>query len=404
MERLKKEENGVPDRFVRWSGLLAGLAIAVAACGGGGGASASPQPSLPTAVGDGEGALSVLAWPGYAENGGYDPAVNWVKPFEDATGCKTDVKTFATSDEAFQLMSTQPEAYDVISASGDASRRLVRSGLVQAINLDLIKTYPDIIPALKDKPWNTVDGVHYGIPHGRGPNLLVWRTDKVDPAPTSWSSIFDPAGNPTVTIYDAPIYIADAAVVLMKTKPDLKITDPYALDETQFQAAVDLLKQQRPLVKDYWTDYLKQMDALRGGNATIGTTWQYQVGLLQEEKPPVAVEAIKPAEGATGWSDTWMINSKTKHLNCSYKWLEYITSPEVNIQVAEWFGEAPANGKSCALSTIEGHCDLYHAEDEAYWNDIYYWNTPEETCLDGRTDVKCVPFDKWITAWTEIKG
>ena len=150
-------------------------------------AASQPAPSvnLPTSVGDGEGELTVLAWPGYAENGSTDPTINWVKPFEDQTGCKTSVQVFGTSDEAFSLFSTNPDKFDVISASGDASLRLVRAGYVQPVNVELVKNYADIFPALKDKPYNTPDGIHYGIPHGRGSNLLMWRTDKVSPDPTS---------------------------------------------------------------------------------------------------------------------------------------------------------------------------------------------------------------------------
>jgi len=383
--------------------LAASAAVAAAACGGSG-ASSGPTPLA--SIGAGEGALTVLAWPGYAENGSTDPNYNWVKPFEDATGCKTTVQVFGTSDEAFQLFTKTPDQYDVISASGDASRRLIRGGFVQPVNVDILNTYPDIIPALKDKPWNTLDGVHYGIPHGRGPNLLMYNTDKISAAPTSWAALFDPSGPAagSVSVYDAPIYIADAAVVLMSTKPELNIKNPYALDDTQFQAAVDLLKVQRPLIKEYWTDYVKQMDSFRNGNVTMGTSWQLQQSLMEVETPPVPVKSLAPATGSTGWSDTWMINSKTKHVNCAYLWLQHITSPEINIQVAEYFGEAPANSKACALSTVAGHCDLYHATDEAYWDKVWYWTTPETTCLDGRTDVKCKGFDDWIKAWTEIKG
>jgi putative spermidine/putrescine transport system substrate-binding protein len=385
--------------------MLAALAaLIVGACSSGPAASTGPTPIA--SIGVGEGALSVLAWPGYAENGSTDPNYNWVKPFEDKTGCKTTVQVFGTSDEAFQLFTKNPEQYDVISASGDASRRLINGGFVQPVNVNLVSTYPDIIPALKDKPWNTLDGVHYGIPHGRGPNLLMYNTQKITPPPTSWSALFDPAKTAaaSISVYDAPIYIADAAVVLMQTKPDLGIKNPYALDDTQFKAAVDLLKVQRPLIKEYWTDYLKQMDSFRNGNVTQGTTWQLQQSLLEAEKPPVPVKSIAPAAGSTGWSDTWMINSKTKHVNCAYQWLQHITSPEINIAVAEYFGEAPANSKACALSTVQGHCELYHAMDEGYWDKVWYWSTPETECLDGRTNVKCKAFDDWIKAWTEIKG
>jgi len=388
----------------RIAGALGVMALVLSACSGGGGG--TPAPSLPTAIGDGEGALTVLAWPGYVENGGTDPAVDWVKPFEDATGCKVTVQVFGTSDEAFSLFTTNPDKFDVISASGDASLRLVRAGYVQPVNVDLVKNYADIFPALKDKPYNTVDGVHYGIPHGRGSNLLMWRTDNVTPAPTSWAQMFDPSSSfaGKVSVYDAPIYIADAAVVLMKTKPELGIKNPYALDDTQFAAAVDLLKQQKPMISQYWVDYTKQMDAFRNGDATVGTTWQVITNLLQGESPAVPVDVIKPPEGATGWSDTWMINSKTKHLNCAYKFIDHIVSPEVNIQIAEWFGEAPGNSKACALAVNPDHCKIFHADDEAFWKDIWYWQTPEAKCVDGRTNTTCKDFDAWVKAWTEIKG
>jgi putative spermidine/putrescine transport system substrate-binding protein len=392
-------------RISKVAALVATIALAAAACGGGG--SQKPSFSLPASVGDGEGALSVLAWPGYAEDGSVDETQNWVKPFEDATGCKTTVQVFGTSDEAFSLFSTNPTKYDVISASGDASLRLVRAGYVQPVNVNLVPSYADIFPALKDKPYNTVDGVHYGIPHGRGSNLLMWNTEEISPAPTTWAEMFDPNApwGKKVSVYDAPIYIADAAVVLMTTKPDLGIKNPYALDDTQFQAAVDLLKAQKPVIQQYWTDYAKQQQAFETGDVTIGTTWQVITYLLQSEDPPIPVDVIKPAEGATGWSDTWMINSKTTHLNCAYKWLEHIVSPEVNAQIASWFGEAPGNSKSCGLSEADqANCDFFHANEDSFWEDVWYWQTPETKCVDGRTDKQCKGFDDWVKAWTEIKG
>jgi putative spermidine/putrescine transport system substrate-binding protein len=383
--------------------LAAVAALLVGACGG---SSGTPAPSLPTSVGAGEGALSVLAWPGYVENGSTDTAVDWTTPFEKDTGCKVDVQVFGTSDEAYTLFSTSPEKFDVISASGDASLRLVRAGFVQPVNTDLVPNYADIFDALKNRPYNTVDGVHYGIPHGRGSNLLMWRTDVVTTAPSSWTAMFDPNSpyKGKVSVYDAPIYIADAAVVLMKTKPELNIKNPYALDDKQFAAAVDLLKQQKPTIGQYWVDYTKQMDAFRNGDAVIGTTWEVITNLLRAEDQPAPVEIVKPVEGATGWSDTWMINSKTKHINCAYKFLNHIVAPEVNAQIAEWFGEAPGNSKACDKTADPNHCANYHANDDAFWKDVWYWQTPEVACVDGRTDVKCKGFDDWVKAWTEIKG
>ena len=350
---------------------------------------------------DTPGTINVLAWPGYAEDGTTDPAVDWVTPFEKETGCQVNVKTYGTSDEAVQLM--QAGGYDVISASGDASLRLIYGGDLQPVNLDLIPNYADIFDNLKDRPWNTVDGKNYGVPHGRGANVLQYTLGKVK-EPKSWSIVWEPnsPAKGKITAYDSAIYIADAAVYLMSTKPELGIKDPYALDQTQFDAAMALLKQQKPLVAEYWGDYTKYVGAVQAGSIIAGTSWQVIANVLNGKKATVG--ATKPKEGATGWSDTWMISSKTEAIDCAYKWLNHIITPSVNAQAAEYFGEAPANSKACALTASKDHCKLYHAEETDYWSDVYYWKTPTEKCLDGREDVKCLPYAEWVKAWSSFRN
>ena len=388
----------------------AALALAVAGCGTsdetdttseGGGGFTAPDLPMKEDLGDNEGELNVLAWPGYAEDGSNDPAVDWVTPFEDETGCQVEVKYFATSDEAVSLMKTGQ--YDVVSASGDASLRMIAAGDVEPVNTDLVPNYADLYDYLKDRDWNSVDGQMYGVPHGYGANLLMWRTDVVKEAPTSWGVVFDEDSpySGKVTAYDSPIYIADAALYLMKTQPDLGIENPYSLDEDQLAAAVDLLKTQREHVGEYWSDYLKEIQAFTTGDTVVGTTWQVIANVLQGEDVPI--EVTLPEEGATGWSDTWMVGSESPNKNCAYAWLDHIVSPEANAAVAEYFGEAPSNPKACDLAS-EGHCETFHAGDEDYAAQIWYWTTPVEQCLDGREDVSCTDYGDWTQAWTEVKG
>ena len=405
------------------------VALLAAGCSSGGGATtastqpsaapaasaASAAPAAPAAgpalpdiamyqgpVGDGEGQVNILAWPGYAEDGSNDPAVDWVSAWEKETGCQANIKTFGTSDEAVKLM--QGGGWDVVSASGDATLRLIYSGAVQPVNTDLVPNYQNIFPDLKDQKFNSVNGQMYGIPHGRGANLLMWNTDKVTEPIDSWAVTFE-ADSPykgSVTAYDSPIFIADAAVYLMATQPELGIKDPYALDQKQFDAAIALLKQQKELVGEYWSDYTKAIQAFNSGTTAVGTSWQVIANLAQSEGGKVA--ATKAKEGATGWSDTWMVAANTPNINCAYKWLDHIASPEANAAVAEYFGEAPSNAKACELTADKTFCETYHAGDTEYWKDVYYWNTPTEACLDGRTDVKCVPYSEWTKAWSELRS
>jgi putative spermidine/putrescine transport system substrate-binding protein len=324
-----------------------------------------------------------------------------VSDFEQKTGCKVNVKIGNTSDEMVQLMRTGQ--YDAVSASGDATGRLFEGGDVVPVNTDLIPNYEDVFDSLKDQPYNTFDGQPYGVPHGRGSNLLMYDPDEVKPAPTSWDVVFDKGSEYSgkVTAYDNPIYIADAALYLRETQPDLGITDPYELDQEQFDAAIDLLKEQNANIGEYWSDYTKEIQAFANGDSSVGTTWQVIVNLLNADGEPEKV--VLPDEGATGWSDTWMISSEAANPNCAYEWLNHIISPEANAQVAEWFGEAPANEKSCALTADKNHCDIYHADDEEFFDQIEYWKTPVSDCGDDRGDV-CKTYDEWVQGWTEVKG
>ncbi len=400
MSRLRAHPAWVPALIVAGFALFM---LAFAGCGGDDDDDGGDGGEALTELGPGEGEVNLIAWAGYVEDGSTDPAVDWVTDFEQETGCKVNVKIGNTSDEMVTLMRTGE--YDGVSASGDATVRLIEGGDVDPVNTDLVPNYADIFPALKDQPHNTVDGVNYGIPHGRGANLLMWNTEQVKPAPTSWSAVFDPAEaskyQGKVTAYDSPIYIADAALYLKHHNPELGIDNVYELDEEQFNAAIDLLKQQKQNVGEYWSDYTKEVEAFANGDSVVGTTWQVITNLLQDED--ATVENTLPEEGATGWSDTWMISSEAKHPNCMYLWMNHIVSPEANAAVAEWFGEAPANEESCALTEVKNHCEIYHADDEAFFDRVAYWTTPTKDCGDDRGEV-CKTYDEWVQGWTEVKG
>jgi len=406
----------------RLGGVLTAIAVIAAACSPG--ATSAPTAACTTtapgtgapataaatqaSLGAGEGALNLVAWAGYVVGGtggeqveGYD----WVTPFEQATGCKVTVKVGLDSANMVQLMKTGQ--YDGVSASGDATLRLIAGGDVSPVNFDLIPNYANVFAGLKNQSYNTVNGVGYGVPHGRGANVLMWDPSVVTTPPDSWSVVFDAASpyKGKVTAYNYAIYVADAALYLMSTKPELGIKNPYSLDATQLAAAKDLLIQQKSLISKYWGTAQEEIDGFTNGDMAIGSAWQYQANVINLAGTK-KVEFLKQKEGATGWSDTWMISSKAKHPNCMYKWMDYIISPKGNADVTVYFGEAPVSPQACAeAEKQQAHfCDDFHAADETYFKDVWYWNTPTAHCLDGRTDVQCTDFDAWTKVWTEVTG
>ncbi|MCW6507593.1 ABC transporter substrate-binding protein [Lichenifustis flavocetrariae] len=358
---------------------------------------APAEPNYPKEIGKGEGALNIVAWEGYAQD-------DWVKPFEAETGCQVNKKYAGSSDEMVALMrSGGGGEYDLVSASGDASLRLIYGGDVQPIETSFIPDFPNFVEDLKAPPHNTLKGVHYGVSYEWGPNVLLWNTAKVKGTPTSWSALYDPQYKGLVSVPDNPIQIADAALYLSKSKPELGITDPYELTPAQLDAAAELLKGQQKLIKKYWALASDQIELFKNGDAAIGASWPYMTNSLKDAGLPVA-DAV-PSEGATGWADSWMLATKTKHPNCAYKFMAYVSTPKVQAQQAIYFGETPVNTKACTEMDAQqaGSCAKYHLDAPAnYLKSIKFWKTPMQQCGDGSRG--CTSYTDWQQKWQEIKG
>ncbi len=360
-------------------------------------------------LGAGEGEVSIVAWAGYIERGETDKNFDWVTEFEGKTGCKVSVKTANTSDEMVALMNEG--GFDLVTASGDASLRLVAGKRVQPINTDLIPSWKTIDERLQNAPWHTVDGVHYGTPYVWGANVLMYNTNAFKAPPTSWKVVFEEmtlddgkSNKGRVQAYDGPIYIADAALYLMTHKPELGIKDPYELNEDQYKAALDLLRQQRALVGRYWHDAFIQMDDFKNEGVVASGSWPFQVNVLKSDaeamkKTPIA--STFPAEGITGWADTTMLHVDAAHPNCAYMWMEHSLSPKVQGDVSAWFGTVPSVPAACkgnALLTDEG-CATNGFDK---FEQIRFWKTPQTKCASQGD--QCVPYYRWVSDYIGVIG
>ena len=378
--------------------------LAITACGSSTSNTGSTQQQPPTAnmkpptsIGAGEGALNLIDWGGYVQS-------LWQKPFEQQTGCKITYKDAGSSDEMVSLMAGGGGGqWDMVSASGDADLRLIYIGDVKPMNMELIPDWQNFQPNFKNPPFNTINGIHYGVSLQWGPNTLLYNTKKFVNPPTSWGVIYDPQYSGLITIPDNPIQIADAALYLSKTKPSLKITDPYELTQSQFDAAIALLKKQRPLVRTFWAAVGDEETAFKSGDVVVGAAWPIMTTDLKAAGAPV--NDTIPSEGATGWADTWLLATKAPHPNCAYLWAKWVSTPTVQAQQALSYGETPVNMKACAVmeASSAGSCAAFHADAPgAYFDTIKFWKTPIAMCPDGSQ--KCIPYAQWQSAWTTIKG
>jgi putative spermidine/putrescine transport system substrate-binding protein len=355
-------------------------------------------------IGAGEGQVDIVAWPGYIERGETDKNYNWVTDFEEKTGCKVNVKTAGTSDEMVALMNEG--GFDLVTASGDASLRLISGKRVQSINVDLVPSWKTVDERLQNAPWHTVDGAHYGVPYQWGANVLAYNTEVFKEPPKSWSVVFEKTDLPDgksnegrVQAFDGPIYIADAALYLMKHKPELGIKDPYELNEDQYKAALELLRNQRKIVGRYWHDAFVQIDDFKNEGVVASSSWPFQVNLLKAEKQPI--ESVIPDEGATGWADTTMMHSEAPHPNCAYMWLEHSINPKLQGDLAAWFGSVPAVPAACKGNALLGDsgCETNGAGN---FEKIHFWRTPVAKCASQSAG--CVPYYRWVSDYIAVLG
>jgi putative spermidine/putrescine transport system substrate-binding protein len=355
---------------------------------------------VPVTGNDFEGEVAIVAWAGYIENGSTDPAYDWVTEFESQTSCKVTVKTAATSDEMVTLMNQG--GYDLVTASGDASNRLIAGGKVQEIDISRIPSWDTVDERLQDAPWHTVDGKHYGVPYQWGPNVLMYNTEVFPEAPTSWDVTFVEMNLPDgksnsgrVQAYDGPIYLADAALYLKFHNPELGIENPYDLNQEQFDAVVALLTAQRPLISRYWHDAYVQMDDFVNEGVVASGSWPFQVNFMDG----VSVASTIPQEGATGWADTTMMHVDAPHPNCAYAWMEWSLNPKLQGDLASWFGSVPAVPAACTgneLLTDEGCATNGFDNFEKIW----FWRTPTAACSTGAGD--CIPYSQWVDSYIAI--
>jgi putative spermidine/putrescine transport system substrate-binding protein len=359
---------------------------------------------MKTEIGAGEGVVDIVAWPGYIERGTTDKAFDWVTDFEAKTGCEVRVKTAGTSDEMVALMNEG--GFDLVTASGDASLRLISGKRVQPVNIDLIPSWSKVDARLQNARWHTVDGVHYGVPYQWGSNVLMYNTEVFKgEAPTSWKVVFEETTLPDgksnqgrVQAFDGPIYIADAALYLKAHKPELGIKDPYELNEDQYKAALDLLRGQRELVSRYWHDAFVQIDDFNNEGIAASSSWPFQVNLLVADKKPIA--SVVPEEGATGWADTTMMHAEAPHPNCAYMWLEHSINPKLQGDLAAWFGSVPVVLDACKGNELLGDagCATNGLGD---FEKISFWRTPVSKC---ETQETCVPYYRWVTDYIAVLG
>ena len=370
-----------------------------------------------------EGALDIVAWPGYIERGETDKAYDWVTQFEADTGCKVNVKVAATSDEMVTLMTCggpQPSPpgdaswpppgnapYDLVTASGDASLRLIRGGTVQPVDIEPRSELRQhrSAPAGSRVALRRRQALRRALPVGpeRADVQHQARSRRRRP-PGRWCSSRRscPTASPTRAACRRTTGLSTSPMrrcTLRRRSRSSASRIRTSSTKSQYAAVLELLRGQHPLVQRYWHDANVQVQDFQNEGIVASGSWPFQVNTLLANKQPIATTV--PAEGATGWADTTMLAAGAKHPNCAYKWLEWSISPKVQGDVAAWFGSNPVVPKACEGNELLGAEGCKNNGIENF-DKIKFWRTPEAKCASHVEG--CVPYNRWVTDYVAVMG
>jgi spermidine/putrescine-binding protein len=319
--------------------------------------------------------LTMIIWEGYTSE-------SFTEPWEEANDATVEATFAGTGDEMFAAMQgSGGTTYDMVSASSDLPQRLYDAGLLMEIDPSKLSNFTDLYEQFQKPPYITFDDKLYGVNFAWGPTIMLYNTEEIAEAPTSWNALLDEQYSGKITTWNYPLQIAQYALLL-----DPKPEDPFMLDDEQLAQVKDILVQQRPLVRKYWDLGGEVAELFLNGEVVIGDGWPWIT--LQIQGSEGAVAEATPDEGVTGWSDSWCISSEAANPELALKWADYMIGPEGQMGVIENLNYSITNSTVVESLPPELREQLRMVDVPAEYAKIHMW--------------KFIPnYDKWVQVWQE---
>ncbi|GAB4381979.1 MAG: ABC transporter substrate-binding protein [Elainellaceae cyanobacterium] len=318
--------------------------------------------------------LTAIVWEGYTDS-------SFTESFEEQTGCTVKATYAGSSDEMFAKFRTGGgRTYDIISASGDITKRLYKAGLVRPIDTSKLENYDAIFESFQKGEWNTFDGKPYGVTFAWGPNVLVYNTKEVKSAPQSWDVLSDPAYAGKIALPDNPMTIADVALWLGKEHP-------YDLTDADLAEVKDKLLELRPNIRKFWTTAGELANLFQSGEIVLAHAWPLTYTQLSEAGFPIG--SVSPQGKLTGWTDSWMISKRSPNTEVAYQWIDYILSGTGQKGVMDVTGYSGATTLGIEAIGKERAHELF-MDDLSLHSQINMWQSVKN-------------YDKWVQLWNEIR-
>jgi putative spermidine/putrescine transport system substrate-binding protein len=400
---------------------VAGLMILLAACSGTRtgktSADASPSPTSPTSTTNPD-FIRLVVPPGPVQDGSVDAKMDWVTPFEKQSGCLVELRSADTDADAYHDLTygIGNSYYDGILASPEVAGQLMGAKAVAPLDTTRISGYSGISPRLRTATPELSGTRTYGLPYLWDSYVTGYDAGQVKPAPQTWTALFAPSSaaqhSGKITVPNAPVTLALAALYLESSQPALGITDPFELTKSQLAAAQQAVNAVRGHIGTYWDADSTVIGQLGDGQDVLGAVLTHQINEMARAGLPAAgVPALTQAAGSgttVAYLYSWMVSAHAPNPSCTYKWLSWMTTNYVQERASAFTNAAPVTPAACR-GPAAANCAAYHMSSLPTARNIVFEHLPVANCsvagqsgAAGTTAAQCTTYAQWQADWLHI--
>ena len=327
------------------------------------------------------GEVNVFTWAGY-------DIPDIMQPYVQEHGGPPAFSLFGEEEEALQKMRAgfRPDLAHPCSANVGRWRD---SGLFSPIDTGRLENYADVWEKLKQIEIAQHGGETWFVPFDWGNSSVLYRTDLVDESyieEESWSILFDKDYANRLAVYDA----VDGAVIVAALVAGVE--NPFDPTDEEIERVRELLREQRDVLRFYWTDQSAVEQGLASGELVAAYAWNSSVVTLKEQGLPV--KYMNPKEGILTWvCGLMMLEDGPGDEQARYDVIDAMLAPESGAWLIDNYGYGHANSKSFDMVSPGRLDELGLSTPEALFEQGVFFQpiTPEQR-------------EKYIDMFEEVKA
>lgn len=296
-----------------------------------------------------------------------------ITKFQEETGYKVEYSTYDTNEIMYSKLKSGSNNYDLVFPSDYMIEKMIKEDMVEKINFDNIPNYKYIDENFKNLSYDPNN--EYSVPYMWGTIGIIYNPEVVEEEVTSWDILWDEKYNKEIIMFNS---VRDTMAIALKTLG-------YSMNSTnpeEIQEAADLLIAQKPIVKAWFVDQVK--DAMINDEAALATVWSGDANYIMSENEKL--EYVVPQEGSNKWFDAMVIPKDAPNKEGAEAFINFLTDPENSLQNVEYIEYYTPN--SATFEMLDEEVQESYPSDETLDNC--------EVFIDLDRDSLKIYDDEWI--------